>query len=229
MSSPEVVVLVALITPFAAIRNNTEALEQILQVRRVPYTIIDGSDAENKDIRNYLWELCDKKFSYPLVFFRFTDKETGELTYEYVGDYAHIHVLNENNSEHFGFDRLFAKVPGFTPTPSTVVSADGSGYEKTEIGETTIDVSARAAAIDDAAKSPDDDSTVTDVAGNVWTRHFDDHGAKYWYCRATRESSWVDPRAGIGKDGAWIPMISPKGKQYYYNRKTGESSWTYPA
>lgn len=228
MSSPEVVVLVALITPFAAIRNNTEALEQILQVRRVPYKIIDGSDAENEDIRNYLWELADKKFSYPLVFFRHTDKETGEQTYDYVGDYASIHVLNENNAEHFGFDRLFAKIPGFTPTPSTVASA--GGYEKEEVGETTVDVSARATAIDETVKAQEDgdDSTITDSLGNVWTRHFDSHGMKYWYCRKTRESSWVDPRSGTGDDGAWIPMISPKGKKYYYNRKTGESAWELP-
>lgn len=67
MSSPEVVVLLALMTPFAAIRGNTEALEQILQVRKVPYTIIDGSYAENKDIRNHLWEISNKTYTYPLV------------------------------------------------------------------------------------------------------------------------------------------------------------------
>lgn len=152
------------------------------------------------------------------VFFRYNNAETGEQSYEYVGDYASIHALNENNSEHFGFDRLFAKVAGFAPTPSVVLSVDGSGYSKTEVGETSVDVSARASAIDNAAESKDEVTTITDADGKVWTRHFDEHGAKYWYCRATRESSWVEPQVGLGEGGVWIPMISPKGKQYYYNR-----------
>mmetsp|Transcript_12120 Transcript_12120/g.21003 ORF Transcript_12120/g.21003 Transcript_12120/m.21003 type:complete len:153 (-) Transcript_12120:1407-1865(-) len=57
---------------------------------RVPYTIIDGMDPKQRDIRNRLFNFSGVRGNYPQFFFEFQDG-----TIDFLGNFERIEILNE--------------------------------------------------------------------------------------------------------------------------------------
>lgn len=129
----------------------------------------------------------------------FVEHENG--TYGFVGNFKDIHTMNEHNDITGAFEYTFSSI-----CPA---------YAATLTDERKMWLSKRSAELDALRKK--------------WEEHVSKAGEPYWFCRATGESSWVDPRAAVGPGAEWIPQTQQEtGKRFFYNFKTGKSAWRLP-
>eukprot|EP00667_Euglena_gracilis_P023834 EG_transcript_27104 len=69
-----------------------------------------------------------------------------------------------------------------------------------------------------------------------WREYRDGTGKTYYHNVATKETTWVKPRAFITPDeaakpeqDAWREFTTPEGRTYYHNAVSGQTTWTRPA
>jgi hypothetical protein len=78
----------------------------------VAYDLIDGANADNKDIRAKLWGISGKRAVYPQLFARLSSTGGGGSgssgEYRFICDWAALEFLVENNEEQHGLDAALA-------------------------------------------------------------------------------------------------------------------------
>ncbi len=213
-------------------------------MRGLPFTAIDGTEAEHRETRGALWAVSGLRLVYPQLFLR--GAATG--TYTFLGDWAAIQKRNEANDVDGSFDALFANVEGYTPSrgvyyASGAEAAAAAGEEGEGEGEAvtrivTAPSSPEAQQAPAAAPMSPPPTGGGGAAGGGagassmpqspppsarppprWEACRSSRGETYWFNRATGESSWVDPRVA---EGDWLPQTDSRGRQYFYNRCVGK-------
>ncbi len=211
-------------------------------MKNIPFTLVDGSDTTNKELKERLWSISGKRLLYPQVFFR----EPSTDSYTFFGDWHHVHVLTEHN-EHTGeFDTAFEGVvaasgaqttdPGFTE--EDFADAD-DGDDDADAETEAVEAEAEAEAGTGTGKGTGADGGAASGGGAgagaatlppnglmspsgkayTWERCVSSKGDVYWFHRGTGESSWVDPTRGAADAASlWLKQTDSKGRTYYYNR-----------
>merc|ERR1711924_344246 len=72
-----------------SIEKKQREIRSLLGGKKVAFTEIDGSKAENRDMRNKLWGISELRVVVPQIFFK-----TGD-DYKYIGNYEGVTEINE--------------------------------------------------------------------------------------------------------------------------------------
>lgn len=149
-------------------------------------------------------------------------------------DWSTIHKKNERNDVDGSFDDMFADLDSYVPSRSMyaaetdAASPNGKNYDPQRRSDEDGEDGDEAEDSREPASATTASSAAAATPRSEWDECLSSRGETYWFNRKTHESSWVDPRSGIGADGVWIPQIDAKGRTYYYNRRNGKSSWSVP-
>ena len=74
-------------------KNNQEKTLMMLQSRKLPFVLVDGSDPSERDLRNDLFGISGIRGNYPQLFLQ---QQEGKISF--VGDFETINNLNENGA-----------------------------------------------------------------------------------------------------------------------------------
>jgi WW domain len=205
-ANKQVIMLFTSVSMDTFAKGRIESLENLFSLKGVSYSMLDGADAENKDLRTYLFQLSGLVGTYPQVFIFDEDANL----YEFCGDYQTLQDMVDEDAETRAFTKIFKEFMVGQPTPisTPVAAASKVAMEATVV---PVPVAVKAA-----------------VSGSQWQQRKDKFGDVFWWNPATKESSWVDPTNAVDPRGIYIPLTDPKGRTYYYNRLTGKSSWKKP-
>jgi hypothetical protein len=227
-------------------------------VKGIPYTLLDGADGVNKDVRNALFAVSGKRAQYPQAFIvRGGPVGSADATPEFVGDWEAIHGMNERDADDGSFDTAFAAVK---PGAGAASGAGATGAHGSDgVGAGGVDSAAAgagreehaAAGVAAAASGAGAMPVPTDADAGTESGGSSGAGAGGAAAGASPATSavwqkhvdkagdvfWFRPDTGetswvdptTAGDSPWVELHDDANDAYYYNRVTGETSWTLPA
>ena len=230
---PQVVILYASVSADHIAKGRTEDLQRLLSTKGVPFSLLDATQDVNRDLRNALFAVSGKRAVYPQVFLKAVASADQPPSFTFAGLAEEIQELADEDAKVGGFTARFGalmkKTGGGSSPAVTHVDAGNVGVsaEQTRAGTSAPATVVAAVAAPAAAVLPPSQPAPLLAPGRTWTRHVDRRsGDPYWWCAATRESSWVDPTSEAAA-GVWV-RLDARGRPYYYNWQTGISTWTPP-
>lgn len=246
----ECIVLYASVSADVHASGNTDSLTQLLFVKNVPFELVDGATAENRELRNKLFDVGlqgraidgDKRVLYPQVFFRDPSAASG---FKYVGTWESVHRMNEDEG-------TVDPVSGNTVTPfadtfghlvgAGAAAAPPGAAPGSEKAAPTEDVTPLATAVHAAAESAASapHSAVDDTAAAAAAATPAAEGVPQAAAAAAAPAAPAaapapaeeQPDEEMKEEAAlpagWEQCTSRDGRVYYANKATKETSWVRP-
>ncbi|KNC46603.1 uncharacterized protein AMSG_03040 [Thecamonas trahens ATCC 50062] len=97
MATKQAVLLISSYGGNLAQEKNTKKVVDWCEIKKVKVEMVDGADADNRDLRNTLWGISGSR-GYPQMFIK-----TGD-DYAFVGDYDGLEGLIETETWDAAFD-----------------------------------------------------------------------------------------------------------------------------
>lgn len=252
----QVVILYASVSADHVAKGRTDDLQRLFDTKGVPYSLLDGTQDANRELRNALFAVSGKRAVYPQAFLKAPPPAAGGApSFTFAGLAEEIQELADEDARTGGFAARFGalmrKTGGGAHNAVSYVDAGSVGVSAEQalagapaqapVAAAPPPAPAPAApppppaappSVPHPAAPPASAAAAAPPPAKAWHRHVDRRtGDPYWWCPATRESAWVDPAvAAVAPDSDWVALVDEKrgGRTYYYSWRTGASSWTPP-